>query len=144
MPLENWIKITEDGDFRYVCKDPENVKGVDLAEAWYIINDKYIERYGLADLYKRLLNKMREKALLQLTYVETRDRFKLTEISLAEAEMKSMLSNRGEGMGIRKALVHLSKCMGYRLDPKQITVSEFFNIRDKHGKENNKSRDSRK
>lgn len=144
MPLENWIKITEDRAFNYVCKDPENVKGVDLAEAWYKVNDEYIKRYGLGDLYKRLLKKMKEKALLQLAYVESRDRFKLTEISLAEAEMASMMSNRGEGIGIREALVHLSKYMGFRLDPKELTVSEFFNIRDKHGKENHKTRDSRK
>ena len=144
MPLENWIKITEDGEHQYVCKEPENVKGVDLAEAWYKINDEYMERYGLGDLYKRLLKKMKEKALMELDFVETRDRFKLTEISLAEAEMKSMMSNRGEGIGIREALIHLSKYMGFRLNPKELTVSEFFNIRDKHGKENNKSRDSRK
>ena len=144
MPLDNWIRITEDGEYQYVCKDPENVKGVDLAEAWYVIHDEYLERYGLGGLYKRLLQKMKEKALLQLDYVETRDRFKLTQIGLAEEELKSMLSNRGEGVGIREALVHLSKYMGFRLNPKEITVSEFFNIRDKHGKENHKKRDSRK
>lgn len=144
MPLENWIKITEDGDHRYVCKDPEDVKGVDIAEAWYKVNDEYIERYGLGKLYKRLLQKMKEKALLQLDYVESRDRFKLTLISMAEAELMSMMSNKGEGIGVREALIHLSKYMGFRLNPKEITVSEFFNIRDKHGKENNKGRDSRK
>ncbi len=144
MPLENWIKITEDGDHRYVCKDPDNVHGVDIAEAWYKINDEYIERYGLGKLYMRLLQKMKEKALLQLDYVESRDRFKLTEISLAEAEMMSMMSNKGEGIGVREALIHLSKYMGYRLDPQEVTVSEFFNIRDKHGKENKQKRDSRK
>jgi len=144
MPLENWIRITEDGEYQYVCKDPENTSGVDIAEAWYKVNDEYIQRYGLGQLYKRLLKKMKEKALLQLSYVETRDRFKLTEISLAEAEMKSMMSNRGEGMGIREAVIHLSKYMGFRLNPKEITVSEFFTIRDKHGKENHKARNSRK
>jgi hypothetical protein len=138
MPLDNWIRITEDGEYKYMCKDPENVKGVDLAEAWYNLNDEYIQRYGLSSLYTRLLKKMKEKALLELNYVTSRDRFKLTEISLAEEELRSMMSNRGEGIGIREALIHLSKYMGFRLDPRQITVSEFFNIRDKHGKENNK------
>jgi len=144
MPLENWIKITEDGEYQYVCKNPDDVIGVDLAEAWYKINDEYINRYGLGPLYMRLLKKMKEKAILELNYVQSRDRFKLTEISLAEAELRSMMSNRGEGIGIREALIHLSKYMGFRLNPKEITVSEFFNIRDKHGKENQQKRDSRK
>lgn len=143
MPLENWIKITEDQMLEYVCKDPSDTEGVDLSEAWCKVNDDYIQRYGLSDLYIRLLKKMKEKALLELTFVETRDRFKLTEIGLAEAELQSMLSNRGEGIGIREALIHLSKYMGFRLNPKEITVLEFFNIRDKHGKENKQVRNSR-
>lgn len=144
MPLENWIKITEDQMMEYVCKDPSNTRGVDLLEVWYKIHDEYIERYGLGALYLRLLNKMKEKALMELNYVETRDRFELTKIALAEADLRSMMANRGEGVGIREALVHLSKYMGYRLNPKEITVTEFFNIRDKYGKENTKVRDSRK
>lgn len=144
MPLENWIRITEDNEYQYVCKDPENISGVNLEEAWCKVNDEYIEKYGLGDIHMRMLKKMKERALLQLDYVKSRDRFKLTEIMLAEADLKSMMSNRGESIGIREALVHLSKYMGYRLNPKEITVSEFFNIRDKHGKENNKARNSRK
>ena len=144
MPLDNWIRITEDGDYRYICKDPEDTRGVDLVEAWCKVNDEYIQRYGLGDLYMRMLKKMKEKALLQLDFIETRDRFKLNLIELAEGELRAMLSNRGEGMGIREALVHLSKYMGYRLNPKEVTVSEFFLMRDKYGKENNKKRNSRK
>jgi hypothetical protein len=144
MPLDNWIRITEDDDLRYVCKDPEDTKGVNLVEAWYKVNDDYIQRYGLGDLYKRLLKKMKEKALLQLDYIETRDRFQLNLIELAEQEMRAMMSNKGESIGIREALVHLSKYMGFRLNPKEITVNEFFLMRDKYGKENNKTRNSRK
>jgi hypothetical protein len=144
MPLDNWIRITEDGEYKYVCKDPENTRGVNLEEAWYKVNDEYIQRYGLGDLYMRMLKKMKEKALLQLDYIETRDRFQLNLIELAEGELRAMLSNRGEGIGIREALVHLSKYMGFRLNPKEVTVSEFFLMRDKYGKENNKKRNSRK
>ena len=136
MPLDAWIKCTEEGEFRYVCKDPLKIKGVDLDEAWCRVNDDYIERFGLHKLYKRLLAKMKEKAMLELEFVITGNRFNLTELSIAEAELKSMLSNRGEGVGIREALVPLSKWIGYRINPKEFTVMEFFLIRDRYGKEN--------
>ena len=68
----------------------------------------------------------------------------MTLINLASQELKSMMSNRGEGIGINKALIIMSKHMGYRLDPKKLTVLEFFNIRDHYGKENNKIRNSGK
>ena len=136
MPLDAWIKCTEEGDLTYVCKDPSNSDGVDLVAAWCRVNDDYIQRFGLHKLYQRMLKKMKEKALCQLDYVITGERFKLTELSLAEAELKSMMSNRGEGMGIRAALIPLSKWIGYRINPKEFTVMEFFLIRDRYGKEN--------
>lgn len=79
---------------------------------------------------------MREKALLECTFVETRDRFKLTEIELKEAELSRALANNGNGMSIEQAVIHLSKWVGYRLDPKEISVAEYFVILDEYGKSN--------
>ena len=140
MPLYAWIKCTEGKDMTYVCKDPSKADGVNLGEAWCIINDDYINRFGLHELYKRLLKKMKEKALLELDYVITKNKFKLTEVSIAEAELRSMMANRGEGISIQEALIPLSKWVGYRINPKEFTVMEFFLIRDRYGKENKQKR----
>jgi len=101
--------------------------------------DQYIKKYGLSKLYKKLLALMREKALMECTFVETRDRFKLTLIEVKEVELKSALENNGQGMSIDQALVHLSKWIGYRLNPKEITVVEYFNILEQYGKANQKN-----
>ena len=108
-------------------------------EAWQHLYDQYIKKYGLSKLYKKLLALMREKALMECTFVETRDRFKLTLIEVKEAELKSALENNGQGMSIDQALVYLSKWIGYRLNPKEITVVEYFNILEQYGKANQKN-----
>ncbi len=139
-PLFNWIKCS-DGEVIYTRTDvdPEAAEVENDTEAWQNLYDQYIKKYGLSKLYKKLLSLMREKALMECIFVETRDRFKLTLIEVKETELKSALENNGQGMSIDQALVHLSKWIGYRLNPKEITVVEYFNILEQYGKANQKN-----
>lgn len=79
---------------------------------------------------------MKEKAIYELEFVNTRDRFKLTEIEIKEAELKSMIDNNGQGMTIEETLIYLGRWLGYRLNPKEINVIEYFTILDQYGKAN--------
>ena len=81
---------------------------------------------------------MKKKALIELEYVETKERFKLTEIEIQETKLKEMLANTGSGMTIEESLIHLSKWIGYRLNTKEICVVEYFNILKEYGKANTK------
>lgn len=134
LPLYNWIKCT-DGELRYTRIGEKGTEQMD-AEAWMQLYDEYIKRYDLGKLYKKMLKVMREKALIELKYVETRDRFELTNIEIKEAELVKMMKNNGDGMTIDQSLIHLSKWVGYRLNPKEITVVEYFNISEQYGKAN--------
>lgn len=143
MPLYNWVKVTEEGELKYVCKDINKAIPQQCDEAWTMVYDDYIKRYGLSKLYKRLLEVKRRKAVLECEYVITKDRFKLTLIEIEEQNIEQMLNNKGEGVSINKALVYLSKWVGYRLDPREVTTLEYFNIMDLYGKENKQQRHSR-
>ena len=142
MPLYNWIKCVEEHDYRYVCKNIDDAGKVDLQEAWATIFDEYIKRYGLSKLYLRLLGVMKEKALLECDYVITKDKFKLTLIEIEEINLNKMLSNKGENKSIQSVIIYLSKWLGYRINPKEITTLEYFEMIDLYGKENSKVRHS--
>lgn len=137
MPLYNWIKCN-DGDFRFTRKKPRlsieaNEKD---GKSWVIVYDEYIKEFDLSPIYKKLLKTMKKKALLQLKFIETWERFKLTEIDIETEKLKNMLANNGDGMTIEQSLIHLSKWLGYRLNPKEITVIEYFNILRQYGQNN--------
>jgi len=110
--------------------------GFNEQEAWYLIYDAYLSKYGLNKTYKKYLELMRKKALAELEWVITRDRFKLTKIEIETAKLNDMLANMGTGMSIEMTLIYLAKWLGYRLDQKQITAEEYFNILEIYGKAN--------
>jgi hypothetical protein len=134
MPLFNWIECNK-GNLQYVRKPDGKNKRRDV-EAWTVIYDAYIQEFGLGKLYDRLLKAMKKKVELQLDYIITGNRFKLTEIEVEKARLESMLSNKGNGMTIEQTLIHLSKWLGSWVNSKNITVREYFNLINEYGKAN--------
>jgi hypothetical protein len=134
LPLHNWIKCTSN-ELTYVRRDKNGTEEEDI-EAWQRIYDSYISEYGLSDMYKKLLNAMKKKALLEVDYIVTRERFKLTEIEMQIANLDAMLNNKGSGVTIEQSLIHLSKWLGSWINVKAITTKEYFNLIEEYGKEN--------
>ena len=69
LPLSNWIKCTSN-ELIYVRKGKEGNEESDI-EAWQRIYDSYIAEYGFSEVYKKLLNAMRKKALLEVDFIIT-------------------------------------------------------------------------
>lgn len=134
LPLHNWIKCTE-GKLENVRKTNKGNEELDT-QAWEKIYDSYIQEFGLSEMYKKMLEAMRKKALIELDYVLTGDRFKLTEIEIEQSKLNSMLSNGGNGMTIEQSLIHISKWIGQWINPKKITAREYFNLMKEYGKAN--------
>jgi hypothetical protein len=134
LPLFNWIKCTSN-DLKFVRKDKKGTEQEDI-EAWERIYDSYIAEYGLNEVYKKLLNAMKKKALLEVDFILTRERFKLTEIEMQIANLDAMMMNGGNGMTIEQSLIHLSKWMGSWINAKEINTKEYFNLMNEYGKEN--------
>jgi len=134
LPLSNWIKCTSN-ELIYVRKGKEGNEENDI-EAWQKIYDSYIAEYGLSEVYKKLLNAMRKKALLEVDFIITRERFKLTEIEMQISNLDAMMINKGSGITIEQSLIHLSKWLGSWINVKTITTREYFNLMEEYGKEN--------
>jgi len=137
LPLYNWIKCVN-GSLKYVRRD---LKGNEKEnetdkETFSVIYDEYLQLFGLGKLYEKWLKIMKRKAILECDFVITKDKFKLTEIGVEEAKIKSMLDNKGEGTSIERSLIYLSKWLGYRINIKEITTLEYFNLLEEYGKAN--------
>lgn len=134
MPLFNWIKCNE-GKIEFTRISDEGNPEMDVV-TWENIYNDYLKEFGLSETYKRMLNAMKKKALLELDYVLTGDRFKLTEVEIEQTRLNSMLQNAGNGMTIEESLIYISKWLGTWLNAKNITVREYFNLLEQYGKAN--------
>lgn len=134
MPLYNWIKCNE-GKIEFTRISDEGNPEMDVI-TWENIYNDYLKEFGLSETYKRMLNAMRKKAILELDFVLTGNRFKLTEIEIEETRLNAMLQNAGNGMTIEESLIYISKWLGTWLNVKNITVREYFNLLEQYGKAN--------
>ena len=100
------------------------------------IYDEYIADFGLSDMHLKLLKTMKKRALLEIQFVITRERFKLTEIDIEIAKLESMMKNNGSGMTIEQSLIHMSKWMNTWINSKQISVRDYFNLMNEFKRSN--------
>ncbi len=126
MPLANWIRCTNND--LTGCRITDKGTAVMDEVIWETIYDSYIKEMGLDKMYTRLLGVMKEKAKIECDYVLTSDRFKLTLLEIEEAKLRDMISasDGKDSGGIDKSLVYISKWVGSWLNPKQMTVKEYF------------------
>lgn len=127
LPLENWIRCNG-GDQRFVRKNLNHGDMKKDREVWERIFDSYLKEFGLNKKYQMMLKAIQKRALLELDFVLTRDRFKLTQIEMEIARMNSMVTNNNQGMTIERTLIHLSKWIGQWINTKSITTREYFNL----------------
>jgi len=136
-PLFNWVKINE-GKLNYIIKGniQKEETEEELSEAYNILYDSYIEKLGLSNEYKKLLNLMKKKAVLELDYILQEDEFLQTKIEIEERRLKEIIKGEEKENQIEKTLIYLSKWVGYRLPIKEVTVLEFYTILNEYGKAN--------
>lgn len=133
MPLYNWIKCNN-GRLEYVRNGKGN-RTMDIVN-WMRLYNEYLATFGLDKRYKKYLEIKRKIGLLQADYVIKKDRFKLTEIEIQEAKLKDLEVHFGDGKSIETILMYLSMHLGYKLNPKETTVKEYFTILNEYGKSN--------
>jgi hypothetical protein len=132
MPLHNWIKCTGD-QLKYVRTGAEGDPVSDELH-WVRLYDEYLSRYGLNRKYEKYLRVLKERALLQADFVLTRDRFKLTEIDIKTAEIDQIQRGFQSGQKIETTLIFISRWLGFHVNAKQVTVTEYFDLIDQYQK----------
>ena len=134
IPLFNWQKCLE-SDVKYVNLQTKEDSG--NQEAFTKLYDEFLQKRGVNKEYKKYLDILKKKALLQCEFLITKDDFKLTEIEIQDAKIVSLQKTSEEGLSIDKTLIYLGKWLGYRLDWKIISVSEFYSILEEYEKQSN-------
>lgn len=130
LPIYNWYKCLN-GEIKYVRKAENGTETQDLI-VWERLHDEYIKEFGLSKVHAKILKVIKDKAIQELDYVITGDRFKLTLIEMEETRLKNILATAGSGVNIEEMLVHMSKWLGQWIKTKEISVKEFFTLQKEY------------
>lgn len=139
MPLFNWRKCQDEGMFQF-CRinldenDGRKVNDKKDQLAWEKIFDSYITIIGLGKEFERIMELRMEIANLECDYAIEGIEYVRNEINMLKAELEELLGRPVSGDS-DTCLIHLSKWMGYRIDPKETTVKEFYKMLGEYQKE---------
>lgn len=135
--LNFWIEATS-GDYRHARKfvQKDSKETPEDIENWFRLYDEYIKKYGLSEKYNRILKLMKKKALLDLKYIKTRDRFTLMLSEIEGEKIKDLMKDNGRGMTVESSLIPLSKWFGSMIRANEITVTEYQNLIEHYGRSN--------
>ena len=134
IPLFNWQKCLN-GELKYVHLELK--EETDNQESFNKLYDEFLQKRGVNKEYQKYLDILKKKALLQCEFLITKDNFKLTQIEIEDAKIVSLQKTSESGLSIEKTLIYLGKWLGYRLDWKVITVTEFYSIMEEYEKQSN-------
>jgi hypothetical protein len=127
--LYNWLQCTEGKyNFARIGATDEDVIDEEDMKAFEKIYSDYIDKYGINDLYKQYLNLAKKRAIAQLDYVATKKKFAFNIIRVMDAKIEDIKKQMNKGISTESVLVHLSKFMGFRQDPKKMTFVEYLSL----------------
>ena len=126
MPLNNWMECHK-GNIHYIKKYGKRDNDNDL-KYWTRLIDQHIDRFGIQDEYKDLMDTQVELAKAQMDYVADENRKALNTIKRLEFKLNKMMVSNGKNIDVDDVLIYLSKFLGYKIDRFTLTVTEYFKM----------------
>jgi hypothetical protein len=124
----------QSGEFRYINKD-QKIRETDI-DNWATVYDAFVAKFGQSSDFEMLIKIKHKLTKLKLEFCITADVALLDYIKILEQDLKNRM--KGEKMTYSDALVLLSKFVGYRLNPREVTILEFKSLEQHYGRNNKK------
>ena len=124
MPINNWRLILETGDLKYLFKSRKGRVSKRCIEHWDVLQQEYLDEFGLEESYKQILRLENKLLNLNLDFVIGRDRFLLNVIKITEADISAL--REGESVKFYEMLDHVEKYKGFAIDPDNYSVKKWY------------------
>ena len=127
LPVYNWFKVNETNNLAHllvVFREINSKEAEFLSEVYHNLMTEYIDLYGVSQQFRQILLKKREIALYQCDLFLTGDKMFLTLIKIAQIELKELIEIQSDN-DFEEVKAVISKHMGFRIDPKITTVTEY-------------------
>ena len=128
LPVWNWDKVINTGDLKWLVKGKGKVSDRVLSDSWDGIQQQLLDHYGYEFEHENYLQLMKRKAIKELEYLETKNKFLLNEIKRLEADIKGLTPEDGARVNIMGIMLQIGKYLGFKVDAKTFTVREYKEV----------------
>lgn len=138
--MHNWLKLNA-GEYKYLLKPfwigfVSKLKETESRRnRWFRIYDEYIEKIGLTDDYKELLQAMQKHGKSIADFIQDPNGLNKANMQIAELEMKEITS--AEKGKFSEFVAMVEKFLGFQINLKEISVERFYAYVEIMKKENN-------
>lgn len=130
LPIYNFYKIRETEDMQYMCQSGYNPKySAILKKKWNVISETYINEHAFQGVAK-VFYKQKQLALKEIDYIISGDRFKLNYVERVKKELENLYKRGGEKDDSLYKIASVLNKMGYSVDVKRTSCTEFFTYVD--------------
>ena len=124
MPINNWRLILETGDLKHLFKSGKGRVSERCIEHWDVLQQQYLDEFGLDENYKQVLRLQNKLMNLNLDFVITKDRFLLNLIKITETDIDAL--KQGEDVKFFEMLDVVEKYKGFAIDPNTYSVIKWY------------------
>jgi hypothetical protein len=145
LPIFNWFAIEEKNDITFLLKDKKEItpdQRALLLVVWDSLIAQYIDEFGISDSMQEI---MLVKKYIKILEID-QELYGINNTTFIEIELERLkeLSQKGQNISNNEVKAYVEKYMGFRLDPKVITVKEYFYYLRVMNKENSTPKQSAK
>ncbi len=124
MPMYNWISIFEYMDLKFLLKSGEPCEHA--PHVYQLLQDQLVDAFGISDDFLTILrNKLKIESYLadQILTGNKSNQIFIEMLEIDNGELRAAESKSD----LYDSIIPIEKYMGFKLDPKTITVYEFHN-----------------
>jgi len=127
LPIWNWWQIAETGNLIYLHKNSDYTKvDYSLVGLWNHLQNEYLDTFGITPEFEHIIKLKKKWIIKKADYLLTKERFKLTELDIIEAEINETMNDK---ITVNKdeTVIMLETKLNRELNPKKISVKKYYN-----------------
>jgi hypothetical protein len=126
-PIKNWFKCIETQDYSYTLYERKELTDDEknqCKDKFAQLYAEYIDRYGINDELKEIIRVQNEILITKIDSKLNNDESLQNIVEILEIELKDLLSVKTTKSNTIK--VTIEKWLGFRLNEKEVTVTEYY------------------